>query len=166
MKPQRPLRESPSQKLTRTVGIVTFKFGWTVSWPGIWHYADKRTSRWRQKRCSQNDPLQILQRKVMLNMTAHGNLGRDPELKEVGSSQVASFSIAARTGKDQTTWIDCSVWGKRAETVMSYLHKGDRVTVVGSGRIRTFDKKDGSEGKSLELNVSDFTLPAKSTADF
>ena len=85
----------------------------------------------------------------MLNMTAHGNLGRDPELKEVGSSQVASFSIAARTGKDQTTWIDCSVWGKRAETVMSYLHKGDRVTVVGSGRIRIFDKKDGSEGKSL-----------------
>ena len=102
----------------------------------------------------------------MLNMTAHGNLGRDPELKEVGSSQVASFSIAARTGKDQTTWIDCSVWGKRAETVMSYLHKGDRVTVVGFGRIRTFDKKDGSEGKSLELNVSDFTLPAKTTADF
>tara|TARA_R100001163_G_C5003116_1_gene151555 strand:- start:118 stop:426 length:309 start_codon:yes stop_codon:yes gene_type:complete len=102
----------------------------------------------------------------MLNMTAHGNLGRDPELKEVGSSQVASFSIAARTGKDQTTWIDCSVWGKRADTVMQYLHKGDRVTVVGSGRIRTFDKKDGSEGKSLEVNVSDFTLPAKSTADF
>ena len=52
---------------------------------------------------------------------------------------------------------------------MNYLHKGDRVTVVGSGRIRTFDKKDGSEGKSLELNVSDFTLPAKtdkSGADF
>ena len=43
----------------------------------------------------------------MLNMTAHGNLGRDPELKEVGSTQVASFSIAARTGKDETTWIDC-----------------------------------------------------------
>ena len=57
----------------------------------------------------------------MLNMTAHGNLGRDPELKEVGSTQVASFSIAARTGKDETTWIDCSVWGKRADTVINYL---------------------------------------------
>ena len=105
----------------------------------------------------------------MLNMTAHGNLGRDPELKEVGRTVVASFSLAARTGKDETTWIDCSVWGKRTNTVMNYLHKGDRVTVVGSGRIRTFDKKDGSEGKSLELNVSDFTLPAKtdkSGADF
>ena len=103
----------------------------------------------------------------MLNMTAHGNLGRDPELKQTNNnSQVANFSIAARTGKDETTWIDCSVWGKRADTVMQYLHKGDRVTVVGSGRIRIFDKKDGSEGKSLELNVSDFTLPAKSTSDF
>ena len=100
----------------------------------------------------------------MLNMTAHGNLGRDPELKEVGSTQVASFSIAARTGKDETTWIDCSVWGKRADTVMNYLHKGDRITVAGSGKVRIYDKKDGSEGKSLELNVSDFTLPPKQEA--
>ena len=90
----------------------------------------------------------------MLNMTAHGNLGRDPELKEVGSTQVASFSIAARTGKDETTWIDCSVWGKRA----------DRSTVAGAAKVRIYEKKDGSEGKSLELNVSDFTLPPKQEA--
>ena len=97
----------------------------------------------------------------MLNMTAHGNLGRDPELKQTDKSQVASFSIAARTGRDETTWIDCSVWGKRAETVMQYLHKGDRITVCGSGKVRIYEKKDGSEGKSLELNVSDFTLPPR-----
>ena len=106
----------------------------------------------------------------MLNITAHGNLGRDPELKQTNNnSQVANFSIAARTGKDETTWIDCSVWGKRADTVMEYLHKGDRITVAGSGKLRTFNKKDGSEGKSLEISVSDFTLPAKadkSGADF
>jgi len=97
----------------------------------------------------------------MLNMTAHGNLGRDPELKQTDKSQVASFSIAARTGRDETTWIDCSVWGKRAETVIQYLHKGDRITVCGSAKVRIYEKKDGSEGKSLELNVSDFTLPPK-----
>ena len=97
----------------------------------------------------------------MLNMTAHGNLGRDPELKQTDKSQVASFSIATRTGRDETTWIDCSVWGKRAETVMQYLHKGDRITVCGSAKVRIYEKKDGSEGKSLELNVSDFTLPPK-----
>ena len=50
----------------------------------------------------------------MLNITAHGNLGKDPEIKKVNDTQVASFSLAARTGKDETTWIDCTVWGKRA----------------------------------------------------
>ena len=100
----------------------------------------------------------------MLNMTAHGNLGRDPELKEVNSSQVASFSIAARTGKDETTWINCAVWGARADVVAKYLYKGAKVTVVGSGKLRTYPKKEGGEGTSLELRVSDFTLPAKADA--
>ena len=105
----------------------------------------------------------------MLNITAHGNLGKDPELKDLGGNQVANFSIAVRTGKDETTWINCTVWGKRAEVVMQYLHKGDKVTVAGSGKVRTYQAKDGTEGKSLELNVSDFTLPAKTSegnADF
>jgi hypothetical protein len=30
--------------------------------------------------------------------------------------------------------------------------------------VRIYEKKDGSEGKSLELNVSDFTLPPKQEA--
>jgi single-strand DNA-binding protein len=106
----------------------------------------------------------------MLNITAHGNLGKDPELKDFSGNQVANFSIGTRTGKDETTWINCSVWGKRAETVMQYLHKGDKITVAGSGKLRGYQKKDGTEGQSLELNVSDFTLPARektqSDADF
>ena len=106
----------------------------------------------------------------MLNMTAHGNLGRDPELKQTDKSQVASFSIAARTGKDETTWIDCSVWGKRADTVMEYLHKGDKITVAGSGKLQEYTRsKDNSKGYSLQLRVSDFTLPPKTDktdADF
>ena len=43
------------------------------------------------------------------------------------------------------------------------------MTVVGSGKLPTYEKKDGREGSSLELRVSDFTLPAKAdntTADF
>ena len=97
----------------------------------------------------------------MLNITAVGNLGRDPELREAGSSQVASFSIAVSTGKDETAWINCSLWGKRADVAMQYLKKGSRITVAGSGKLRTYQKKDGTEGQSLELNVSDFTLPPR-----
>ena len=84
----------------------------------------------------------------MLNMTAHGNLGRDPELKQTDKSQVASFSIAARTGRDETTWIDCSVWGKRAETVMQYLHKGDRITVCGSAKCGSMRKKTAAKARA------------------
>ena len=97
----------------------------------------------------------------MFNITAHGNLGKDPEVKDVKDTQVAEFSLAARTGKDETTWINCAVWGKRADTVKKYLHKGDKVTVAGSGKLTTYQKKDGTEGSSLELRVSDFTLPPK-----
>jgi single-strand DNA-binding protein len=97
----------------------------------------------------------------MLVITAHGNLGRDPELKDVGSSQVANFTIATTTGKDETTWINCQVWGKRSETVMKYFTKGSKVTVSGRGKLRTYEKKDGTQGQSLELDVQDFSLPPR-----
>ena len=100
----------------------------------------------------------------MLNITAVGNLGRDPELREAGSSQVASFSIAVSTGKDETSWINCSIWGKRADVAMQYLKKGNRITVAGSGKLNTYQKKDGTEGQSFQLNVSDFTLPPREGA--
>ena len=97
----------------------------------------------------------------MLNITAHGNLGQDPELKDVGQSQVANFSLAAKTGKDETTWINCQVWGKRADVAMQYLRKGSAITVAGRGKVRTYEKKDGSQGQSLELSVDQFTLPPR-----
>ena len=100
----------------------------------------------------------------MLNLTAYGNLGRDPDLKQVGDTQVASFDIGVRTGKDETTWIGCSIWGKRAEVAMQYLKKGSKITVNGSGRVRIYQKKDGTEGKALDVRVNDFTLPAREAA--
>ena len=97
----------------------------------------------------------------MLVLTISGYLGRDPELKTTAQSQVASFSVGVRTGKDGTKWVNCSVWGKRADTVMTYFKKGSKVTITVSGNLRTYEKKDGSPGSSLEMNVTDFTLPAR-----
>jgi len=97
----------------------------------------------------------------MLVLTISGYLGRDPELKTTNQSQVASFSVGVPTGKDETTWVDCSVWGKRADTVMAYFRKGSKVTLTGSGKLCIYEKKDGTQGSSLEMNVTDFTLPAR-----
>ena len=101
----------------------------------------------------------------MLAITAVGNLGKDPEAFQAGTTPAARFSLAARTGKDETTWINCVVFGNRSATVLDYFKKGSKVTVVGKASQRFFDKKDGSQGSSIELNVSDFTLPERPQND-
>ena len=97
----------------------------------------------------------------MLNITAYGNIGKDPELKNVGQNQVASFSLAVRTGKDETTWMNCSVWGKRAQTAVEYLHKGAKITIAGQGKLNSYTAQDGTERQTLNVNVTDFTLPPR-----
>ena len=99
----------------------------------------------------------------MINMTASGNLGRDPEQRETSNGKkVTSFSVACRTGQDETTWVKCTVWGNRGDVVMQYMTKGSRVTVAGKGKITEYTNKEGEQAKSLEIEVNDFTLPERS----
>ncbi len=109
--------------------------------------------------------LLLLFSRKMLNVTAIGNLARDPELKNISNIPAAIFSIGVATGKDQTTWTNCTVFGeKKAETVMQYLKKGHRVAVSGKGSLRKYEGQDGSEKSSFDLLVNDFTfLQPKST---
>ena len=99
----------------------------------------------------------------MLNLTVAGFLSSDPKLVEVGQTQVANFSIPARTGPkdEEPTWVKVSVWGNRANVVMDYYRKGSFVTCTGPGKHRPYTSKDGSTGLSLELDCNQFTLPAK-----
>ena len=97
----------------------------------------------------------------MLNITAVGNLGKEPEAFQAGTTPGAKLPLAARTGKDETTWLNCVVFGPRSATVLDYFKKGSKVTVIGKASQRFYQKKDGSEGSSIELNVSDFTLPER-----
>lgn len=78
---------------------------------------------------------------------------------------MAVFTLAARTGKEETTWINCSVWGTRAQTVIQYLKKGSKITVAGQGKMKSYTTKDGDEKQSLNLNVTDFTLPPRKNED-
>ena len=64
-------------------------------------------------------------------LTVTGNLGRDAEVKSVGGSTVANFSVAMKSGygqNEQTIWLDCALWGKQAEgSLPSYLVRGQKV---------------------------------------
>lgn len=94
--------------------------------------------------------------------TLIGHLGRDPELRHLpDGSPVASFSLAtSRKRKDgeTTTWWRCTLFGKRAEVLVGYLHKGDPVLVSGEPYQREWVDKEGATRLSLELDVRDFAF--------
>lgn len=100
----------------------------------------------------------------MNNWSFTGNLGRDAETKYVGESSVTEFSVAVKSGygdKATTTWAKCAMWGDRGEKVAQYLTKGQAVGIVGELTLREYTKKDGGNGASLEVRVSDMTLLGK-----
>jgi single-strand DNA-binding protein len=80
-----------------------------------------------------------------------GNLGADPETRDVGDSSVCKFSLAtSETYKDRggerqtrTEWHSIVVWGNLAEICQKYLQKGSRVYIGGKIQTRMWE----AEGK-------------------
>jgi single-strand DNA-binding protein len=56
------------------------------------------------------------------------------------------------------------MWGKRGESVLPYLNKGQLVGISGEATLRMYEKKDGGQGASLDVRVNDLTLLGKSEA--
>lgn len=84
-----------------------------------------------------------------------GNLTRDPELREAGGTHVLAFSVAVndrrknpQTGEweDFPNYIDCVMFGARAEKLARYLRKGTKAAV--SGKLRWSQWKDRATGKN------------------
>jgi single-strand DNA-binding protein len=92
----------------------------------------------------------------MIHATVIGNLGRDAELRVVGSGKsVCNFSVAAK-GRDKAapaTWVRAALWGARGEKVAQYLTKGTRVAVSGTLSTRERDGKT-----YVELDVAELEL--------
>ena len=99
----------------------------------------------------------------LLAMT--GNLGRDAEVKSLGGSTVCNFAVALSSGwgdKKTTTWINCALWGKQAEsTLPTYLKKGQQAALTGELSTREYQANDGSTKVSIEMRVSTIDLIGK-----
>ena len=95
-----------------------------------------------------------------------GNLGNAAELKSVGGTALASFSIATtETWKDRdgqkherTEWTRVSLWGKQAESVAQFLTKGKSVLVEGRLSTSRYQAKDGTERTSTEIRADRVVL--------
>ena len=93
-----------------------------------------------------------------------GNLGRDPEMRYSPSGQpMTSFSVAssrryttaAGEQREETEWFNCTAFGRLADTCNQYLARGRQVYVEGRLRSRQYDRRDGTPGFSLDVNVTE-----------
>ena len=93
-------------------------------------------------------------------ITVAGQLGKDAEIRFLSNGDpIASFSVADSQGKDKPTiWWNCSLFGKRAESLQPYLVKGQSVTVSGTVTEREWSDKEGNKRKSMDVRVNDVAL--------
>tara|TARA_R110002126_G_C10104267_1_gene466554 strand:+ start:73 stop:450 length:378 start_codon:yes stop_codon:yes gene_type:complete len=112
--------------------------------------------------------------------TLIGNLGADPETRQVGETNVTSLRIATsetfkdRSGEQQerTEWHRLNLWDKLSDIAQQYLKKGSRIYVEGKIETRQWDK-DGEKRYSTEIRVQQMLMldakaegqPVTSTVD-
>ena len=93
-----------------------------------------------------------------------GNLTRDPEVRITQSGMpVMSLGIAVndrrknnQTGEweDYANFIDCTMFGNRAQNVSQYLSKGQRVMIEGKLRYSQWER-DGQKRSKIEVVIDD-----------
>lgn len=99
--------------------------------------------------------------------TLIGRMTADPELKQTNSGKsVSSFRIAVNRQRDRekVDFLDIVTWGKTAEFVNQWFHKGDPIGVEGPVQTRNYEDKNGNKRTSVEIvATSVFFVGSKST---
>lgn len=86
-----------------------------------------------------------------------GNLTRDPELTETANyKKLCRFTIAVgRTfDKEKTDFFRCTAWEQKAEVIEKYVHKGNKLGVIGRLEINETEK-DGVKTRHHNIIVDE-----------
>lgn len=84
-----------------------------------------------------------------------GRTTRDIELKYSEEGKAYCRFTIAENDKNGASYFDCTAFGKQAETIAQYVHKGNMITVLGDINIDTYEK-DGAKLKSWKITVNRF----------
>ena len=106
--------------------------------------------------------------KVMIS----GNLTRDAELRSTqGGSSVLKLGVAVNdrrknpsTGEweDVPNFIDCTLFGRRAESLAQYLVKGTKVAIEGRLHYSSWeDRQTGQKRSKLDVNVDEIEFMSR-----
>ncbi|MDO4212007.1 MAG: single-stranded DNA-binding protein [Bacteroidales bacterium] len=93
-----------------------------------------------------------------------GNITRDPDLRSTASGMpVLSFGMAVNDRKrnpqtneweDYANFVDCTMFGPRAEALEKHLSKGTKLAVEGKLRYSQWER-DGQKRSKLEVVVDE-----------
>ena len=93
-----------------------------------------------------------------------GNLTRDPELRSTESGlPVLGFGVAVNDRRknqqsgeweDYPNFIDCTMFGARAESLSRYLNKGTKVSIEGKLRWSQWER-EGQKRSKIEVIVDE-----------
>ena len=97
-----------------------------------------------------------------------GNVGKEPEIRVFENGiKVATFSVATSTGgykkqdgtdvPEKTSWHNIIAWRGLADISEKFVHKGDKLTVIGSISYREYEK-DGVKKFITDILASDLVL--------
>lgn len=100
----------------------------------------------------------------------HGRMARDPEINFYnGDKAVCKFSVAVnRAFKDKdgnyvADFFNCVSFGKQAEMIDKYFHKGDGISVRGEMQNNKYADKDGNnrDGWQIRTEAVDWDFKGK-----
>lgn len=94
-------------------------------------------------------------------VTLVGRLVREPDVRYAGDSQtaVATFTLACDNGKDKNgnkrdaDFPRCKAFGKQAEAIEKYVHKGDMFGVQGKISTGKYEDRDGNTVYTIDVLV-------------
>lgn len=98
-----------------------------------------------------------------------GNLTRDPELRSTaGGMSILKLGVAVNDRRkvdgeweDVANFIDCTMFGTRAESVARFLAKGSKVAIEGKLRWSSWETPQGEKRSKLEVVVDDIEFMSK-----
>lgn len=103
-----------------------------------------------------------------------GNLTRNPELRSTASGlAVLGFGVAVNDRRknpqtneweDYPNFIDCTMFGARAESLSRYLAKGTKVAIEGKLRWSQWER-DGQKRSKIEVIVDDLEFMSSRGSD-
>lgn len=97
-----------------------------------------------------------------------GRLGADPELKQtINGKAVCNFRVAVTRPKAkgaetaEADWFEIVTWDGIAELSARHLSKGQKITVIGCLRTRTWTDTKGGKHREVELHAEQVVFMSK-----